>query len=115
MEYDLLFTLIRKEDWKKFTNSGYFKPDGLEENGYVRCYTDDQVESAANQHYSEEDLLFLVIIDPLRLQVPLLKKKIDGVEYPCISGAISLDTIIDRIELKKGKKGTFAVHVKHYD
>ncbi|MBO6524363.1 MAG: DUF952 domain-containing protein [Balneolaceae bacterium] len=115
MEYDLLFTLITKPEWKIYSSSGSFEPNSLAEKGYIQCYSGSQVEYAANNFFSEDDELFLIVIDPLRVQVPIKNEKTDDEIYPNLYGAFSIDAIIDRILVKRGKKGSFSIRVKHFD
>lgn len=115
MEIDLLFTLIKKEDWKAYSASGIFEPDSLEEKGFIHCFTGDQVQDSANNLYPDEDELLLVVIDPLRLQVPIKHEKEGEQTYPNVYGSFSIDAVIDRIIIRKGKKGGFSVKVKHFD
>ena len=115
MENDLLFTLTTKAEWKLFSSSGNFEPNTLKEIGFIRCFHGNQIERAANNYYPEEDEILLIVIDPLRIQVPLKNEKIDGDKYPNLYGAFSIDAVIDRIPLKRSKKGAFSVHVKHFD
>jgi uncharacterized protein (DUF952 family) len=115
LENDLLFTLTTKSDWKNFSSSGTFEPASLKENGFIRCYHGSQIEQAANKLESDENELLLIVIDPLRIQVPLKNEKIGDETFPNLYGGFSIDAIIDRIILKKSKKGAFAVHVKHFD
>ena len=115
MEYDLLFTLITKPEWKTYSTSGSFEPASLIEKGYIQCYTGKQVEQAANSFFEDEHELFLIVIDPLRIQVPIKNEKSGEEIYPNLYGAFSIDAIIDRILIKRGKKGSFSVRVKHFD
>ncbi len=115
MENDLLFTLSTKSEWKQFSSSGNFEPESLKEKGYVSCYHGPQIEKAANDLQTEESELLLIVIDPLKLQVPLKNEKIGTEVFPNLYGAFSIDAVIDRIILKKSKKGIFAVRVKHFD
>lgn len=115
MENDLLFTLTTKSEWKIFSSSGTFEPVSLKELGYIRCFHGTQIEQGANNFDTEENEILLIVIDPLRIQVPIKNEQIDGEIFPNLYGAFSIDAIIDRILLKKSKKGTFAVHVKHFD
>ena len=115
MEYDLLFTLITKPEWKTYSSSGSFEPASLKENGFIQCYSGSQVEFAANNFFNEDDELFLIVIDPLRIQVPVKNEKTGDEIYPNLYGAFSIDAIIDRILIKRGKKGSFSIRVKHFD
>lgn len=115
MEYDLLFTLIKKAEWKTYSTSGSFEPASLIEKGFIQCYSGKQVEDAANAFFQDENELFLIVIDPLRVQVPLKNEKSGEEIYPNLYGAFSIDAIIDRILIKRGKNGAFSVRVKHFD
>lgn len=115
MEDDLLFTLIKKTDWKQYSQSGAFEPESLIEKGFIRCYQGDQVEKAANDNYIGIDELLLIVIDPLRIQVPIKREAENGITYPNLYGAFSIDAVIDRIPLKRSKKGKFSVQIKHFD
>lgn len=115
MENDLLFTISTKAEWKNYSSSGSFEPTSLKEIGHVRCYHGSQIEQAANKFETEENELLLIVIDPLKIQVPIKNEKVNGEVFPNLYGAFSIDAVIDRIILKKSKKGAFAVRVKHFD
>lgn len=115
MENDLLFTLISKTDWKLYSQSGSFEPEDLIKKGFIRCYQGNQVEAAANSEFEGIDELLLIVIDPLRLQVPIKKESENGTVYPNLYGAFSIDAVIDRIPIKRSKKGKFSVQIKHFD
>ncbi len=115
LEYDLLFTLINKEDWKSDTSSGYFEPADLSENGSIRCFEGNNAEKIANTIFKNSDQLLLLVIDPLRLNVPIKKESQEGIDILAIQGKFSIDAIIDRIQLKKSKNGSFNIRIKHFD
>lgn len=115
MENDLLFTLITKPEWKVYSSSGIFEPESLAEIGFIKCYHGNQVEAAANEFFTEHNEIFLIVIDPLRIQVPLKNEKSGTETYPNLYGSFSIDAVIDRIGLKKGKAGKYSVHIKHFD
>lgn len=115
MEYDLLFTFIKKEDWKLVTQSGYFKPTDLENNGYITCIEGKFAETYANLRFNEFQELLLIVIDPLRIHQPIKKAVDQELELLNIQGEFSIDAIIDRIPIQQQKDGTFKVRVKHFD
>jgi len=115
LEYDLLFTLIDKDHWKNYTETGFYSPPELTELGYIQCFEGKYAETIANLHYNEFDNLLLLIIDPLRIHEPIKKEKSDDVEFLNVQGKFSIDAIIDRIPVKKSKKGDFNIRIKHFD
>ena len=114
MDYDLLFTLSLKNDWKDVSSSGYLVPTTQNEDGYLVCLESNELEKYTNSTYPDTEELLLIVIDPLRIQSPI--KKVKEGEYFVLQvfGAIPLDAIIDKIPLKKGKNG-FSIHIKHHD
>lgn len=115
MENDLLFTLITKPEWKQISSNGKFESETFKEDGFIRCYHGSQIEKAANESFKNENELLLIVIDPLRIQVPLKNERIGSETFPNLYGVFSIDAIIDRINLKRSKKGIFSVLVKHFD
>ena len=115
MEYDLLFTYIKKEDWKNYTESGFFAPEDLTEKGYILSFEGKFAEKIANTLYRQQNQLLLLVIDPLRIHEPLKKVAEGEIEFYSIQGKFSIDAIIDRITMKKSKNGQFNVRIKHFD
>ncbi len=115
MEYDLLFTLIEHSEWKNLTDDGSFLPPSIEENGVIYTYEGKYIEQIANIEFSDASKLFLIVIDPLRINAPIKKAKKDSIEQLQIQGTFSIDAIIDRIPISKNKKGQFEINIKHFD
>lgn len=114
MDYDLLFTLIHKHDWKTFSKSGYLETSELEEIGYITCFEGKFVEQFANSTFSSESELLLLVLDPLRIHQPIKKEKTKDLELLHVQGKFSIDAIIDRINIQN-IKGEFRIRIKHFD
>lgn len=115
MEIDLLFTVIRRSDWKITTEDGQYEPTSYKEEGIVQCLTGDSLEAFLNKNFNEVENVMLVVIDPLRIEAPIKKMEKDGFHFVTIQGTFSLDAIIDKIPLEKDKEGKYSIKVKHYD
>lgn len=115
MESDLLFSLVTKQDWKKHSGSGQLNTPDLIEKGYIISYEGNSITNAANAGFEEETDLFLLVIDPLRLQHPVKREKTDLGEEIRIFGAVSIDAVIDRVQIRRNKKGLFDISIKHFD
>lgn len=115
MESDLLFSLVTKQDWKKYSGAGQLNTPDVIEKGYLISYEGNSIAQAANAGFEDETDLFLLVIDPLRLQHPVKRKKTDLGEEVRIYGAISIDAVIDRVQIRRNKKGTFDISIKHFD
>ncbi|MEO9887343.1 MAG: DUF952 domain-containing protein [Balneola sp.] len=115
MEYDLLFTVIDDQNWKDIAAEGTFHPSSLDELGYIKCIDEKDIERYINQEIFKEKELKLVVIDPLRIKDSIKTEMENGFKVIKVAGSLTLDAIIDKIELKKSKKGNYTVAIKHYD
>lgn len=113
MDIDLLFIAVTTEEWRNISDVGKLKPADGETS--IRSFQGNDVEKIINKMYEQESELLLLILDPLRLQTPIKHNKEDGLSFVDIQGDIPLDTIIDKLKLKKGKDDSFSVNVKHFD
>ena len=103
MEYDLLFTVIDDQNWKEIAAEGTFHPASLDELGYIKCIDEKDLERYVNLEILKDKDLILVVIDPLRIKDSIKAEKEDGFNIVKISGSLTLDAIIDKIDLKKSK------------
>lgn len=115
MEYDLLFTIVADQNWKEITKEGIFAPASLQELGYIKCIDEKDLERYLNQDALEGKELMLVVIDPLRIKDSIKAEKNEGFNIVKISGSLTMDAIIDKIDLIRSKKGTYSINIKHYD
>lgn len=115
MENDLFFALVERDQWKRYSELGSIKPVSFKEIGFIECYEASDLETAANKFYVGVNILFMLVIDPLRAQHPIKRAEKDGIKILKVFGAIPLDAVIDRIPLKRGRNGNFSVRVKHFD
>jgi len=115
MEYDLLFTIIDDQNWKEIASEGTFHPSSLDELGYIKCINENDIERYVNQDHLEGKDLILVVIDPLRVKNSIKAETENGFRIIKLSGSLTLDTIIDKIDLKPSEKGNYTVKIKHYD
>lgn len=115
MEVDLLFLAVKKAEWRKITENRSINPSVLSEDSQVRAFVGTHAEKIINHNFEGDETVLLVVLDPLRIQSPIKHIKEDGFEYVAIQGEVSMDTIIDKIELEPDKNGRFSVQVKHFD
>jgi uncharacterized protein (DUF952 family) len=115
MEYDLLFTLINDQKWKEIAAQGTFHPASLDELGYIKCIDEKDLQKYINLDIHKDKDLILVVIDPLRVKDSIKTEKQDGFTIIKLFGELTLDAIIDKIDLKPSKKGDYTFSVKHYD
>lgn len=114
MEIDLLFVAVKKSDWREISQSEYIYSPEFSANGKSKTFTGKAAETILNKVYSGEPL-FLIVLDPLRIQAPIKHISENGIEYVEVLGEITKDALIDKIVLKSSKEGKYSLDVKHFD
>ena len=111
MREDLLFHVTTREEWKENKLQGVYKPESVEENGIIRCVTGSQLEDSANRLYPDKDKVLLLVIDVsmLREQIKYEKDEELGEEFPLLEGELSINAIIDKIDIKAEQNGKFQI------
>ncbi len=111
MREDLLFHLTTKENWNQYKQSGNYEPESLEDQGFIHCSSGNQVENTANRIFSGEDQILLLVIDAsmIREDVKYEEDEEVGEKFPHIYGPISVNAIIDKIEIQAEDDGQFKI------
>lgn len=115
MDIDLLFSAITRQGYKEAIESGHFEPQDLTENGYITCFEGPEAGNYVNEHYADEDMILLLVIDPSRISAPFKKSGENNQKLIRIQGSFTIDAIIDKIRLGKDDNGQFEVNVRHFD
>ena len=115
MDIDLIFTAVKQSEWRQISNDGRLEETLGKTDESVRSFEGKHAEAIINHYFEGDEDVFLVVFDPLRIQVPIKRIKEDGFEMIWIKGAVSVDVIIDKVLLKPDKKGRYSVDVKHFD
>lgn len=116
MRYDLLFHITTKEAFKEFKSGGNYEPESLEGEGFIHCSGGDQVKETASRLFRNERKILLLVIDVSNLR-PEVKYEADegtGQKFPHIYGPLNTDAIIDKIEVRPEKDGTFDISFDSY-
>lgn len=93
--------------WSTALEGERYTADSLGTAGFIRCATLDQVEDAANREFAGAGSVLLLIIDPSRLESPLIyaRRSRDGEETPRIFGPINLDAVHSTVRLRERQHG----------
>ena len=132
MDVDLFFIPLNSDQWKECSSQGFIKPSKLEgskSEQNIQAYTSALIEEVLNFKYLDQNDLLLIIIDPIRVQVPIknvlrdifpnneehsfIKSKRYSVVH--LQGEIPIDAVIDRIPIKRSEDGLFHIHIETVD
>ena len=130
MDLDILYLISTKEQWKFYSSKGHISIGQEEEADRLYGVHPDTLQDLLNFQYASATELLLILVDPIRLQVPIkaAQKDIypagDETNHPLNSkrfqvievyGNISIDAVIDRIPLKKKESETFSLTIEQVD
>lgn len=111
MREDLLFHITTRDKWKQYQKDGNYEPESFESNGFIRCFTGDQIEDAANRLFPDKDEILLIVIDVsiIREEVKYKEDEETGEKFPHILGPLSINAVIDKIDIKAEDNGKFKI------
>lgn len=114
MQEELIFHLVRKNQWKENQEKGLFEPESYQEEGYIPCANGNQIEKIANEKFKGITELLLLVIDPTRVnaRVEIKQDTKNASASPCIYGPLNTDAIIDKIDLISDDNGNFDIKVE---
>ena len=96
--------IARGTDWARAKGAGVYTPESLAKEGFVHASFPEQVLAVANALFRGERNLVLLVIDPERLDAPLL---VEG-GYPHIYGPVKVDAVVAAFDFPPGADGDFA-------
>lgn len=111
MREDLIFHLVKKNDWKEQKKESRYAPESLDSHGFIHCSSGDDIEGVANRLFKGEEGVLLIVINTTLIE-PELKYEEDeetGTRYPHIYGPLNLDAVVDKIELATDDDGLFEI------
>ncbi len=88
--------------------SGFYRADSLDTEGFIHCSTRAQVVWVANRFYRGNSSLVLLVIDPDRVDAEIKYETVEGVgDFPHIYGALNSDAIVQIIDFPPNADGSF--------
>ena len=95
-----IFHLALPHEWAAAVEAGAYTMSTrgitLEQEGFIHCSREDQVEPVRSRYYSDVDELLLLTIDTDLLTSPWQVDEVPGDEtFPHIYGALNLEAVVD--------------------
>jgi uncharacterized protein (DUF952 family) len=99
--------ITTKKDWIQALESGAYRADSLESEGFIHCSRPEQVVAVANAFYAGQTDLVLLHINSDLLTSELRWEAADGDEFPHIYGPLNLEAVTAVKEFPPGDDGSF--------
>lgn len=94
-------------EWQLAKSSGLYRAASLETEGFIHCSRPEQVLEVANRFYLGQTGLWLLWIDPERVQAEIRWEAADGQTFPHIYGPLNLDAILRVTEFTPDADGVY--------
>ena len=90
-----IFHIATDADIANYTEHGEYQCASLESDGFIHCCDKDQLVGVVNRYYQNVDNVQLVILDPDKLDSPLIRENtVGGSElFPHVYGSINREAI----------------------
>jgi uncharacterized protein (DUF952 family) len=101
MESEYIYHITTQIEWDQAKLNGEYKPAQFEQEGFIHCSAENQVDGVLDRFYKGQTGLVKLKIEKAKLQRPLLfELAIDLDElFPHVYGALNLDSVVDVIKI----------------
>jgi uncharacterized protein (DUF952 family) len=108
----MIYRILRDEEWEQARAAGVYRPDSLEEDGFIHAGYREQLLDVANILFAGETGLVVLCIEPSRVTAPIRKDLVEFPEgthslHPHFYGSLNLDAVVRVVPLPPNPDGTF--------
>lgn len=104
----MLFHITERDRAIAAQQTGIYRADSLDTEGFIHCSTRDQVIWVANQFYRGNRSLVLLMIDPALVHAEIKYETVEGVgDFPHLYGELNADAIVQVIDFPPNPDGSF--------
>jgi uncharacterized protein (DUF952 family) len=104
---DQIVHICSEEDWQSAQAVGVYRPESLENEGFIHFSTPEQAVDTANRYYTGRTDLLLLWVDTVKLTAELRWEPSEGDVYPHLYGPLNLAAISSVTPFHPGLNGIF--------
>jgi uncharacterized protein (DUF952 family) len=109
----MIVHIARGQEWADAQEAGEYKPAEFEADTFIHCSAPEDVKAVADEHFSGQEDLVLLWIDPPKVKAGVLYERAPGMEvgdlFPHIYGPLNLDAVVGVRKLKPWEPGGFVL------
>jgi len=112
----MIFHIARLSTWQDAVADGHYRQSTidrtLDEEGFIHASGGGQLQDVADRYYQDVvDDLVLLVIDPDRLDVPLVHESPPGREetFPHLYGPLAVDSVVEVRSLDRDPDGRLVI------
>ncbi|MGG0155346.1 DUF952 domain-containing protein [Bacillus mycoides] len=109
----MITKVITKRNWEIAKTTREINEASLKEEGFIHCSLLDQALKVAETHFSHEEDVLLLTIDPSLVKAEIkYELASNGQEYPHVYEVINVEAIVEVVPFSK-EKGEFILPEVH--
>ena len=90
--------VLPRTDWQTFKEQEEYRPDSLNEQGFVHCSKLGQIAVVADYNHADDDELVLLLLNESQIETPV-RYETDGEDgksaFPHVYGPLALDAVVE--------------------
>lgn len=96
----MILHIVSKHTWAEGSSRETYEDPSLAAEGFIHCSTADQVLIPANERFSGQTDLLLLVLDPALLSSPVIYEDCyeSGLEFPHIYGPINRSAVVRTLD-----------------
>ena len=105
----MILHMLKRTDWDAAKKSGIYRPESLDEEGFIHCSQPEMLETVANGLYLGQQDMIVLIIDKDKLTSPLIYEDCyeTGHAFPHIYGTITPGVVSHIVDFPCDENGEF--------
>jgi uncharacterized protein (DUF952 family) len=110
----LIYHIVGEEEWEEARRVGAYRPESLDEDGFIHAAYKEQIHDVANLLFAGEEGLVVLCIEPSRVTAPIREDLVEfpeGVEslHPHFYGPLNVDAVVQVVALPPRPDGSFSL------
>lgn len=117
----MIYHITSRSAWGKARQSGEYRAESLETEGFIHCSTSTQVLPVVEKFYMGQQHLLLLMIEPALLSSELKWEPPaggtpppgvpEGEAFPHVYGPINLDAVVKAVDLEGNPDGNYKLPI----
>lgn len=110
----MILHITARQSWEQALQTGWYRGDTLESEGFIHCSTPAQVAGVANALYAGRRGLVILCIaeDQVQAEVRYERPEAGKERYPHIYGPLNVDAVAQVLDLTPGDDGRFQLPIE---
>lgn len=98
---------LSESDWESFQEQGEYRPESLDEHGFVHCSKPGQMVVVADYNHADSDEMVLLLLDGSSLDSPVRYESGENgaSAYPHVYGPLTLDAVVESFPFVQDETG----------